>query len=121
MRDESSLRRQWNLLWILDARQRGLTIREMAEELSVNPKTIRRDLDRFWSVGFCPEETVGAFDCKTWRLGASSSQVPLSFTHEEAAALDLGRRMLDPLAGTVFGHAGQQAFDKVRVPESRKT
>jgi proteasome accessory factor B len=115
MRDECSLRRQWSLLRMLGARRFGVTVREMAEEMRVSPKTIRRDLELFRGVGFCLEETTGDFGRKTWRLGQASSLVPLSFTHEEAAALYLGRRLLDPLAGTVFWLAAQQAYRKVRA------
>jgi proteasome accessory factor B len=115
MRDECSLRRQWSLLRMLGARRFGVTVREMAQEMGVSPKTIRRDLELFRGVGFCLEETTGDFGRKTWRLGPASSLVALSFTHEEAAALYLGRRLLDPLAGTVFWLAAQQAYQKVRA------
>ncbi len=52
MRDENCLRRQWNLLRALASRRLGLSIREMADEMGVTRRTIRRDLEVFRSVGF---------------------------------------------------------------------
>lgn len=39
----------------------------------------------------------------------------LNFTWDEAAALYLGRRLLEPLAGTVFWQAAREAFRKIRA------
>ena len=39
----------------------------------------------------------------------------MSFTFDEAISLYLGRRFLEPLAGTVFWDAAQRAFQKVRA------
>ena len=52
MRDENGLRRQWALLMSLTSRHLGLTIRQMADEVGVNQRTIRRDLVVFRNVGF---------------------------------------------------------------------
>src|SRR4051812_26651333 len=59
MRDETCLRRQWTLLRALSSGHSGLSIRQMAAELGVTERTIRRDLDVFRSVGFPLEENVG--------------------------------------------------------------
>jgi predicted DNA-binding transcriptional regulator YafY len=115
MRDDTSLRRQWILLKSLSASRLGLTVREMATEAGVNEKTIRRDLDSFQRVGFPLEETVGEFGRKKWRISGHGNQPPLSFTFEEAAALYVGRRLLDPLAGTLIWDAAQAAFRKIRA------
>jgi predicted DNA-binding transcriptional regulator YafY len=114
MRDDSGLRRQWSLLRILSARHSGVTLREMASELGVTDRTIRRDLDMFRGVGFPLEETVGEFGRMTWRLKTGREQPGLGFAFDEAVALLLGRRMLDPLAGTPFGDAARRAFQKIR-------
>jgi predicted DNA-binding transcriptional regulator YafY len=115
MRDDSSLRRQWILLRSLTASRLGLTVREMATEAGVNDKTIRRDLDSFQRVGFPLEETVGEFGRKKWKISGHGNQPPLNFNFEEAAALYVGRRLLDPLAGTLLGDAAQNAFRKIRA------
>jgi len=115
MRDEPALLRQWTLLKTLATRRFGLSVLAMAKEMGVNQKTIRRDLDTFRALGFPLSATVGEFGRKTWRMEPSASQPPLSFTFDEAMALYLGRRLLDPLAGTVFWEAAQRAFRKVRA------
>jgi predicted DNA-binding transcriptional regulator YafY len=87
----------------------------MAADAEVAEKTIRRDLDLFRSLGFPLEETVGEFGRKTWRIIGSGNQPPLSFSFDEVVALHLGHRLLEPLAGTMFGEAAQHAFQKVRA------
>lgn len=114
MRDETCLRRQWALLRALTSRRLGLSIRQMADEVGVTQRTIRRDLEVFRSVGFPLEEAVGEFGRKVWTIKPGRDQPPLSFTYDEAIALHLGGRMLEPLAGTPFGEAAGDAFRKIR-------
>ncbi len=45
MREHSPLLRQWPLLRLLCVRHFGVTVREMAQEMGVTEKTIRRDLE----------------------------------------------------------------------------
>jgi predicted DNA-binding transcriptional regulator YafY len=115
LRDDSSLRRQLVMLRALTSRHYGLTVREMAQDAGVNEKTIRRDLERFRSVGFPLEEVAGEFGRKTWKIRSEGSHPSLSFSFDEAIALYLGRRLLQPLAGTVFCEAAQKAFQKIRT------
>lgn len=111
----SPLVRQWVLLRALCARQLGATIKELAEELEVCQKTVRRDLETFQSAGFPLAETAGQFGRKTWRLELLGSSPGMSFAYDEALALYLGRHLLQPLAGTVFGEAAGRAFKKIRA------
>ena len=90
-----------------------MTVREMAEHLDVTQKMIRRDLAVFRAVGFPIAETVGPRGCKTWRIAASAAGVQLHFTFDEAVALYLGRRFLEPLAGTLFWDAASRAYKKI--------
>jgi len=57
MTDESPLVRQWILLRTLCARRYGATVKEMAEEMQVSEKTIRRDPPR---PGYVPAVRVSA-------------------------------------------------------------
>ena len=100
MRDETALQRQWNILRALVSRRLGTTVRELAAEAGVTEKTIRRDLDLFRRVGFCLQEEVGEFGRKTFRMTGPAGQPPLNFNLDEAVALYLGRRLMEPLAGT---------------------
>ena len=116
MGDERPLVRQWLVLKTLSARRNGVTVRELAEEHGVGQKTIRRDLETFQSAGFPLEEITQERGRKAWRLVASvQGEPPLPFAFDEAIALYLGRRLLEPLAGTPFWDASQRAFRKIRT------
>jgi DeoR/GlpR family transcriptional regulator of sugar metabolism len=52
MPDEASLDRQLILIRTLIARRYGATVSEMAREMDVAEKTIRRDLKRFQKLGY---------------------------------------------------------------------
>lgn len=115
MPEDSPLVRQWIVLRTLCARRYGATVKEMVEEMGVSEKTIRRDLETFIKAGFPLVETVGDYGRKTWRLEPTKTQPGLAFTFDEAIALYLGRHLLEPLAGTMFWKASQQAFKKIRA------
>ncbi|HVX14812.1 MAG TPA: transcriptional regulator [Pirellulales bacterium] len=106
--------RQWLLLKTLAARHYGVAVRELAEELDVAEKTIRRDIDTLRGVGFRLEETVGERGRKVWKLPAGTSQPPLCFAFDELLAIYLGRRFLDPLEDTLIGQAADRALAKIR-------
>jgi proteasome accessory factor B len=114
MSDSLRLQRQWLLLNQLAARRRGMTVREMADEHGVNLKTIRRDIDALRRAGFRLEETVIEQGCKVWKLNGAHG-APLSFNLTEAMALYLGRRFLEPLAGTHFWEGATSAFRKIKA------
>ena len=115
MHDQSPIHRHWLLLRTLSARRYGLTVRAMADETRVGLKTIRRDLDLFRTLAFPLEETVSEFGRKTYRMTNPADVPPLSFRLDEALALYLSRRFLEPLAGTQFWEAAQSAFRKIRA------
>ncbi len=115
MADELPLVRQWILLRKLCSHHYGLTIKDMVHELGVSEKTIRRDLETFQAVGFPLKEVVGEFGRKKWNIDAGKDEPGLNFAFDEAIALYLGRRFLEPLAGTMFWEAAQRAFKKIRA------
>ena len=115
MSADSPLVRQWILLRTLCARRYGSTVKELAEEMDVSEKTIRRDLEVFMAAGFPLEETVGDFGRKSWCISQTKNQPEIGFAYDEAIALYLGRHLLEPLAGTLFWEAAQRAFRKIRA------
>ena len=115
MNDDSALIRQWRLLKLLSSRHYGATVKELAEEMKVNEKTIRRDLQTFEQVGFPLEESIGERGRKNWKVCGAKDQPELAFALDEALALYMGRRFLEPLAGTFFWDAAQSAFKKIRA------
>ena len=72
--EQPSLVRQWLLLKILSARRYGTTVKELAEELAVCEKTIRRDVETFQEVGFPLEDHVGNHGRKAWCLDPAKAQ-----------------------------------------------
>jgi predicted DNA-binding transcriptional regulator YafY len=115
MADQLPLVRQWVLLRTLCSRHYGVTIKDMVQELGVSEKTIRRDLETFQAAGFPLKETVEEFGRKKWHIEAGNAEPGLYFAYDEAIALYLGRRFLEPLAGTLFWEAAQRAFKKIRA------
>ena len=115
MADELPLVRQWLLFRKLCSHRFGVTIKDVMHEFGVSEKTVRRDLETFQKAGFPLEETVGEFGRKTWHLESGKDGPGLAFAFDEAIALYLGRRFLEPLAGTVFWEAAQRAFKKIRT------
>lgn len=115
MSGQPSLVRQWILLRGLCTRRLGASARELAEELSVSKKTIRRDLETFRAAGFPLEPTVQDRGCTRWRITVQTTQPALGSTFDEAITLYLGRRFLEPLVGALFWNAARRAFGKLRA------
>ncbi|WP_411075534.1 helix-turn-helix transcriptional regulator [Streptomyces sp. cmx-4-7] len=63
---------------------------ELAERLSVSPRTIRRDVDRLRDLGYPVEATLGAEG--GYRLVAGTALPPLLLDDEEAVAIAVGLR-----------------------------
>lgn len=103
------------LLRILGVRRHGATIKDLVHEFGVTEKTIRRDILMLKTIGFPVCESRSGSTTKTYRLAPDKLQPNLSFAFDEAIALYLGRRFLEPLAGTVFWDAAQRAFGKIRA------
>ena len=61
MAEQTALLRQWLLLKTLSARHYGATLKELAADMQVSEKTIRRDLETFLVAGLPLTETLGEF------------------------------------------------------------
>jgi predicted DNA-binding transcriptional regulator YafY len=114
MGDTLPLVRQWTLLRSLSASRNGRTVQELADDMAVSQKTIRRDLGLLARVGFPLVESIADHGRKSWRI-AGDGQPPMHLAFDELAALYLGRRFLEPLAGTLIWDAAQRAFRKIRA------
>jgi proteasome accessory factor B len=115
MASSAPLVRQWLLLRTLSTWRHGATIRELADELEVSEKTIRRDLDTFLDVGFPVRETVEDHNRKKYLIEPPGGEPGLVFAFDEALALYFARQLLEPLAGTPFWEAANRAFRKIRA------
>ncbi|MCA9163167.1 MAG: transcriptional regulator [Planctomycetales bacterium] len=105
--------RQWLLIKRLCVSQTGLTVAELSAALEVTEKTIRRDLTVLKDAGLPVEEQAGVNNLKSYRITQPAKLPELSFTYDEALALYLGRRHLEPLAGTIVWEAARRAFRKI--------
>lgn len=112
MESHETLRRQWELLTLVA--DNGATIKSLASRLDVSEKTIRRDLNTLRRVGFPISELVGEFNCKTFVL--QSGQCPqVNFTYDEALALFVSRRAMEPWRGSFVWEAIEHGFAKIRA------
>ncbi len=114
-KSQAPLLRQWILLRLLSARWTGATVQEIARELETSVKTVRRDLALFKQLGFPLQEIRQAHGRKKWVLNQPPAESWLGFAFDEALALYLSRRLLDPIAGSPFWEAAQRAFRKIRA------
>lgn len=109
-----SLTRLLLLLRALSSRN-GSTLRDLADELGVHTKTVRRAITSLQEAGFAVVEKTGPRGRKTWHVQTQEGLTQLTFTFDEALALYLGRRFLTPMAGTHIWTAANQAFQKIRA------
>lgn len=121
MPDQKTLVRQWLLLRRLCRHNSQWTLEELAAEYTVAQRTIRRDISDLSNVGFPLTEQIGPHGKKSWACETDCLLSKLCFTFEEAASLYLGRRFLEPMAGTVFFDAAHSAFRKIESGFSKKT
>lgn len=121
MTSHSNHLRPWLLLRGLSSPSAAWTLRELSEEFGVSQKTVRRYITQLQDAGFPIEQTVGPHGCKSWSCQSDKLVAGLSFTFEEAAALYLGRRLLEPMAGTVLFEAANAAFRKIRSVLTKET
>jgi len=112
---DAPLVRQWLLLRSLCSHGDWQTVSELAEQSGVSEKTIRRDLATFRAAGFPIDEQVGPFGRKSYRIDPRWAKPDIAFTFDEALALYLGRKFLQPLAGTMIWQAAERAFRKIRA------
>lgn len=86
------------LLSLLQAR-RYWSGSELAEQLEVTARTLRRDVDRLRSLGYPVDSTSGT--AGGYRLGAGAAMPPLLLDDDEAMAVSVGLRTA--AGGTVSG------------------
>jgi predicted DNA-binding transcriptional regulator YafY len=114
MAEDPTMVRHFNLIRLLGTRRRGVTIRDLVQELGVTRRTIQRDLDFLRQMAVPIEERTGERGKKTWKLGESWNRPPLDLHFDEAAALYLGRQLMESMAGTPFWEAASRAWRKIR-------
>ena len=85
---------------------------ELADRLSVTPRTVRRDIDRLRDLGYPVEASMGVLG--GYRLVAGKAMPPLLLDDEEAVAIAVGLRTAarQPVAG--IAEASLRALAKLQ-------
>ena len=117
---EVTTERTFSVLRMLASRRYGMSVGQIARELAVNDRTIRRDLKRLEYIGFLIEVAEEARGRKVWKLSRTDGCPGLQFSFDEAVALSLVRPLLEPFCGTELWLAADQALRKIRGTLSEK-
>lgn len=104
MKAEGTTERVLRLLSLLQRRPTWTAV-ELAEELGVTDRSVRRDVERLRVIGYPVRATAGVGG--GYRLGAGTRMPPLLFEDEEATATAISLRLA--AGGTVAG-AGEAAL-----------
>lgn len=115
MADVQPLVRQWLLITTLFNRTDGLSIEQLARDLNVGLKTIRRDLKTLQDAGFRLEMVKGDHGKQFWRISSKSANCPIQLTWSEAAALWIARRVIASHTTAFWGPDASRAFAKVKA------
>lgn len=111
--ESSRLRRAIRLIQILSQQKNGLSVYDLAQHEGLNEKTIRRDLKLLQEEGIEIKEEFADHGKKLWKITANVEQV--SFTFHELFSLYMGRRLLEPFAGTPFFEGIHSLFQKLET------
>ena len=111
--ESSRLRRAIRFIQILSQQKNGLSVYDLAQLEGLSEKTIRRDLKLLQDEGIDIKEELADHGKKLWRITANVEQV--SFTFHELFSLYMGRRLLEPFAGTPFFEGIHSLFQKLEA------
>ncbi|HOJ75591.1 MAG TPA: WYL domain-containing protein [Phycisphaerae bacterium] len=117
------LLRQWKMLKMLQTRGEGIPLARLAAELSVDERTVQRDIVVFDEIGIPIDYHEDEYGKRFWKLPVdffSKGEIVLS--HTEALALLLAEQMFEPIAGTHLAEGLESLMDKLRssVPEKAR-
>jgi proteasome accessory factor B len=115
MAESPQIIRQWSVLRSLAARRFGVSVQELAGELAVNERTIRRDLAALREVGFPIEERSIENGRKLWSVSKEAGFGDLTLNLTEVLSLYVGRQLMEPLAGTLFWEGTHSSYKKIRA------
>lgn len=106
--------RQWQILREIESRRIGVTIHELARQLKVTTRTIRRDLQALQEAGFSIYDEGEENETKRWRLDAQPFRaVQEGLSVADVAALYLSRAVVEALSGWPLADELRSAFTKL--------
>lgn len=98
--------RQWKILRTIDAHRHGRTVKDLAADTGVTPRTIWRDMAALQEVGFPLTSDVDGKQTRWMLIGAPwRGLTELGISTTELCALYMGRRLAENMAGAPFGAA----------------
>ncbi|OGL44677.1 MAG: hypothetical protein A2161_16150 [Candidatus Schekmanbacteria bacterium RBG_13_48_7] len=93
---------------------RGATLKDLATNLNVSVKTVRRDLRALEDAGF-PIYDDRINNEKRWKLVEESKKsIDIKFTPVELLSIYLSQRLFYPLRNTVLAKPLESVFEKIR-------
>ena len=108
----SRLRRALRLIREISKHQRGISVYELARSEELSVKTIRRDVALLQDEGIPIEEVPGPRRMRMLKLAVPLENLPLQY--DELLSLYLGRRLLEPFAGTPLFEGIHSLFQKLQ-------
>lgn len=112
---ESTFLRQWRIVRSMAITGVGKTLRELATEFGVVPLTIRRDFEVIQSV-FGPFRTVRETHGELrYFFDSQSFFLTKKLTQNEVVALEIAKKMMQPLQNTSFAADYDSAATKIFV------
>lgn len=106
--------RQWKVLHAIESSRHGVTIDQLAGDLDVTTRTIRRDLAALQEAGFPLFDERDEAGHARWHLdGRVLKGLETGFTLAELCALYLSRNLLESVVGTPFQRDLHLAFERI--------
>ena len=106
--------RQWQILREIESRRVGVTIHDLAKQVRVSTRTIRRDLQALQEAGFAVFDEGDEQETKRWKLDVQPFRMLQDgFSVSEVAALYLSRALVAAMPGWPLEAELQSAFDKI--------
>lgn len=109
--DSPRLRRLLRLIFRLSQTPLGLPVADIAEAEGCTERTCRRDLLLLRKIGLPLQEHSGEHNRKYWRIAPRVQN--LKFSLFELLSLYMGRRLLEPFAGTPFFEGIHTVFQRL--------
>src|SRR5690349_21160581 len=108
--------RQWQILKSIEASRTGVTIHDLARQVSVTTRTIRRDLQALQEAGFAVFDEGEENETKRWKLQSQpfkTLQDGLSVS--DVASLYLSRALVEAMPGWPLAAELREAFTKIEA------
>jgi len=106
--------RQWQILREIESHRTGVTIHDLAKQVRVSTRTIRRDLQALQEAGFAVFDEGEENETKRWKLDTQPFRLLQDgLSVSDVAALYLSRAMVEAMSGWPLAAELATAFEKI--------